>query len=747
MLRRVVRNSAWLCCRSKRYLSTAPTNTVNLRIVFGSQSGTAEAFANELEFDAQEANVKTELIDALNFSAKDLTPKAGQTDVTAFIMACYGEGEPTDNSKKFFKSLEALPAADMKVFQGSKYCVFGLGNSQCFRDRYNVVGKFLDKRLEALGAQRVIELGLGDASPTMEGSDSMGEKFSAWKQQLIAKVNAMSSSNVEPTASTDAQVSNPSAMETSNAKSTSDTTTNQTHPVHHFVSDVPIALSPRQQAMVPHDRMILQSTVSHVTQLFAKTDEMTAAVEVEFDLLRTSPMFSSTTLEVVNSTQGLQPGDHIGVFAPNSKQVVNRFALAAGISQEELDKPVTIWSSNSDDNSDTTSLRQVLTWQTHLSGVASITSVKLLQRWLKDQANLPLTAALFSQLEANYESQVRDKGLDTATLLDMIPKLPNRNNSGGAANKFPIAALLKTLPTLNPRLYSITHMVLPSDRMAASAAVANACPIAKQLQASIHSPTATDDYTKITLLCRLLRYRQTKSSANRIVDGVCSSYLAERLTPDQSQVAIFFRESNFHLPPPLPVSSSEVAPPIIMISGGSGLAPFMSFLEERQRILQKPDLKMGPAVLYFGCRNNEEYIFRDKLVAYLGTSEEGGSPIERKRVLDRLLISFSTHRADSTVNVTSSLHPHEVIHPKEQHIPDVFAQDKDYFLPLLRQGGYVYVCGGAGHFGKAVREAVNTAAMEAFNIQPSVDSQGRPVVHPGIRYLIDQKKYFEDLAD
>ena len=73
-----------------RSLSSAP---VHLRIVFGSQSGTAEAFANELEFDAQEANVSTELIDALRFKADDLIVKPDNPKkvVTAFVMACYGE--------------------------------------------------------------------------------------------------------------------------------------------------------------------------------------------------------------------------------------------------------------------------------------------------------------------------------------------------------------------------------------------------------------------------------------------------------------------------------------------------------------------------------------------------------------------------------------------------------------------------------------------------------------------------------
>jgi len=38
--------------------------------------------------------------------------------------------------------------------------VFGLGNKTY--ENYNSMGKFVDKKLEVLGAERVFELGLGD---------------------------------------------------------------------------------------------------------------------------------------------------------------------------------------------------------------------------------------------------------------------------------------------------------------------------------------------------------------------------------------------------------------------------------------------------------------------------------------------------------------------------------------------------------------------------------------------------------
>ncbi len=225
-----------------------------------------------------------------------------------------------------------------------------------------------------------------------------------------------------------------------------------------------------------------------------------------------------------------------------------------------------------------------------------------------------------------------------------------------------------------------------------------------------------------------------------------------------SKVAIFFRESNFHLPPLSSLTTATTtttpSPSIVMISGGSGLAPFMSFLEERlrrrTRLVKEHERsdgnsistvdRLGKAVLYFGCRTADEYIFRDKLISYLGDST-ANHPVGP--VLDRLVVSASSSSVSTAV--LQSLHEHEVVMDKPQHIPSVFLQDKEYLLPLLRDTeAMIYVCGGAGQFGKAVREAVNTIAVEAFGLHDANKQDG---MHPGIRYLIDKKRYFEDLAD
>ena len=57
--------------------------------------------------------------------------------------------------------------------------------------------------------------------------------------------------------------------------------------------------------------------------------------------------------------------------------------------------------------------------------------------------------------------------------------------------------------------------------------------------------------------------------------------------------------------------------PIYMIGPGTGVVPFIGFMEEREKAKQlSPETELGPATLYFGCRRfDQDFIYRDEMHA------------------------------------------------------------------------------------------------------------------------------------
>ena len=70
--------------------------------------------------------------------------------LAVFMLATYGEGDPTDNAVEFNDKL----TNDGMELSGMKFAVFGLGNKTY--EHFNIkMGKFVDVKLEELGAKRV----------------------------------------------------------------------------------------------------------------------------------------------------------------------------------------------------------------------------------------------------------------------------------------------------------------------------------------------------------------------------------------------------------------------------------------------------------------------------------------------------------------------------------------------------------------------------------------------------------------
>ncbi|CAM9097253.1 unnamed protein product, partial [Ectocarpus fasciculatus] len=149
----------------------APDDTIN--VYFGSQTGTAESFAQIIAAEGRRHGFHVNVVDLEEFSASDLLEKRK----AIFLMATYGDGEPTDNASEFTTWLKNESGElESDYLATVEFTVFGLGNTQY--EHYNMMGKSTNEGMEKLGAQRMFEYGEGDDDNQLE------EDFEAWRERM-----------------------------------------------------------------------------------------------------------------------------------------------------------------------------------------------------------------------------------------------------------------------------------------------------------------------------------------------------------------------------------------------------------------------------------------------------------------------------------------------------------------------------------------------------------------------------------
>jgi len=117
-----------------------------LTILFGSETGHAAELARRMAALAEGRGLVARVIDMAEFRPQEL--KA--TRAMVVITSTYGEGEPPDHAAGFHEFLHGRKAPRL---EGTKFAVLGIGDSSY--EHFCQTGKDFDRRLEALGAERV----------------------------------------------------------------------------------------------------------------------------------------------------------------------------------------------------------------------------------------------------------------------------------------------------------------------------------------------------------------------------------------------------------------------------------------------------------------------------------------------------------------------------------------------------------------------------------------------------------------
>ncbi|KAF4610590.1 hypothetical protein D9613_006776 [Agrocybe pediades] len=149
-----------------------------LLVLYASDGGAAEKKAKRLANRAKARGLTATIATLDSYTLETLADE----EHVVFVTSTAGQGEPPQNGRTFFKSLNAAALRGDQPLSKVKFSVFAMGDSHYWprpedAHYYNKPGKDLDSRLEKLGAERFADIGLGDD----QDADGSETGYKAWE--------------------------------------------------------------------------------------------------------------------------------------------------------------------------------------------------------------------------------------------------------------------------------------------------------------------------------------------------------------------------------------------------------------------------------------------------------------------------------------------------------------------------------------------------------------------------------------
>ncbi|WP_372750942.1 assimilatory sulfite reductase (NADPH) flavoprotein subunit [Labilibaculum sp.] len=204
-------------------------------------------------------------------------------------------------------------------------------------------------------------------------------------------------------------------------------------------------------------------------------------------------------------------------------------------------------------------------------------------------------------------------------------------------------------------------------------------------------PHANPDEVHITIAS--LRYQRKKRDRN----GACSSYISDEINVGDHVAIYIDKNEAFHLP-------DDQSKPLIMVGAGTGVAPYRSFLQEREHQSIK-----GKSWLFFGNqRFKKDFLYQVEWQKFL-----------KKGILQKLDVAFSRDQEEKTY----------VQHRLKENGSEVFQ--------WLENGAYFYICGDKNHMAKDVQNTLLEIIQTERGIAPEKADEYLKKLKKEKRFLLD----------
>ncbi|KAF9396358.1 hypothetical protein CPC16_002541 [Podila verticillata] len=652
----------------------------HLTVFFASQTGNAESISRSIHEQAQERGFKSGHY-VLNDHAKVDWEKE---ECLVFVVSTTGDGDPPDNSTKFWRHLRKLKGTGLTK---AKYAILGLGDTNY--DNFCQTAKRLDTKLQELGASPFYPRGLADDATGLEETVDPWIKniWPALAHQVVSTptihdlpkphLTVEETKIVKEIIEHKSQTTAPSSTPKTAATSAIVIGSYDNHPVAPPVEslsrrmDVLSVSSPTARiepaagntiridfsSMANHSNLTALPRVPNANLIITQHETAPPAgsnpCNVPSFIQAPTPLFSAK----INSVQCLTPddalkrtlsiefgfdddveyapGDSFGIWAPNDESLVRGVLSTLGVKDEDLNKPVKLEGEGIPSHLQpiqSASLLDIFRYAVDLTTSTKKANIRLFADHATDLAEKQKLMFMSSKQGADLFNELRAQG---PTLLDILHTFPSV--------KIPVARVIEALPW--PRTVTIgghAHLMWCS------------------------------------MNCQL--------ESNDEGSGLSSIRVPMFIKPN---------ETKFNLP-------VDTTKPVIMIGPGTGVAPFMGFLEHRaeQRRIKKRLVNIGSGSrqhlddlfgemwLFFGCRHRDrDWLFRQQMEEYRSDG-----------VLTQLHVAVS--REEDVPN--SAKYVQDLIRKESKKVWDL----------LHRKSALIYVCGDAKGMAKSVHDELLALLIE-----------------------------------
>jgi len=544
--------------KTRNILEKMEESEKNCVVFYGSQTGTAEDYASRLSKEgSQRFGLKTMTADLEDYDYANLDTFP-EDKLAMFVLATYGEGEPTDNAVDFWEFITGDDVAfsnegEEKPLSNLKFVAFGLGNKTY--EHYNSMVRGVNDALVKLGASRIGTPGEGD-----DGAGTMEEDFLAWKEPMWT------------------ELSEKMGLEEREA-----------------VYDPVFSITEREDLDADADEVYLgEPNKNHLEG--AQKGPYNSHNPYIAPIVESKEIFTvkdrnclHMEIDVSGSNITYQTGDHIAVWPTNAGKEVDRFINILGLS-DKSHQVITV--KGLDPTAKVpfptpTTYDAAIRYHMEICGPVSRQFVASLAPFAPTESSKAEMTRLGNDKDYFYE-KISQAFLNIAQVLEKIDSTYKWDN-------VPFSLLIEGIHKIQPRYYSISSSSLvQKDKISITAVVEE-----------IHLADSDNIVKGVTTNYLLALKQKQHGEPNPDPHGLTYAITGPRNKYDGFHVPVHVRHSNFKLP-------SDPSKPIIMVGPGSGVAPFRGFIQERAAQRAAGEV-VGQTVLFYGCRKaSEDFLYKEE---------------------------------------------------------------------------------------------------------------------------------------